>query len=59
MYRDMAHGRQGLHGLPAWPATHGARGRRGWKKLHLGVDGSGVIVAQAPTDAHIDDATRR
>ena len=35
----------------------GARGRRGWKKLHLGVDGSGVIVAQALTDAHVDDAT--
>ena len=38
-------------------AKHGARGRRGWKKLHLGVDGSGVIVAQALTDAHVDDAT--
>jgi hypothetical protein len=36
---------------------HGARGRRGWKKLHLGVDGSGAIVAQALTDAHVDDAT--
>jgi len=38
-------------------AKHGARGRRGWKKLHLGVDGSGVIVAQVLTDAHVDDAT--
>ena len=38
-------------------AKHGARSRRGWKKLHLGVDGSGVIVAQALTDAHVDDAT--
>ena len=26
-------------------ATHGGRGRRGWRKLHLGVDGSRVIVA--------------
>ena len=24
-------------------ATHGGRGRRGWRKLHLGVDGSRVI----------------
>ncbi len=30
-------------------AKHGGRGRRGWKKLHLGVDRSGVIVAQALT----------
>ena len=30
---------------------------RGWKKLRLGVDSSGVIVAQALTDAHLDDAT--
>ena len=31
-----------------WAAVkHGGRGRRGWKKLHLGVDGSGVIVAHA------------
>ena len=28
-------------------AKHGGRGRRGWKKLHLGVDRSGVIVARA------------
>ena len=26
-------------------AKHGRRGRRGWKKLHLGVDHAGVIVA--------------
>jgi hypothetical protein len=37
-------------------AKHGERGRRGWKKLHLGVDGSGVIVAQTLTDGHVDDA---
>ena len=31
-----------------WAAVkHGGRGRRGWKKLHLGVDRSGVIVARA------------
>ena len=32
-------------------------GRRGWKKLHLGVDRSGVIVARALTEASVDDAT--
>ncbi len=36
---------------------HGGRGRRGWKKLHLGVDRSGVIVAQTLTEGHVDDAT--
>ena len=38
-------------------AKHGRRGIRGWKKLHLGVDGSGVIVAHALTGGHVDDAT--
>ncbi len=28
------------------------------KKLHVGVDGSGVIVAQVLTDGHVDDATK-
>ena len=37
-------------------AKHGGRGARGWKKLHLGVDRSGVIVAQALTEATVDDA---
>jgi len=37
-------------------AKHGGRGTRGWKKLHLGVDRSGVIVAHALTDATVDDA---
>ena len=37
-------------------AKHGGRGRRGWKKLHLGVDRSGVIVAEALTDGNADDA---
>ena len=35
---------------------HGGKGKRGWRKLHLGVDGSGVIVAQALTDGNADDA---
>ncbi len=38
-------------------AKHGRRGRQGWKKLHLGVDRTGVIIAQALTDATVDDAT--
>ena len=38
-------------------AKHGRRGKRGWKKLHLGVDRSGVIVAQALTEGNVDDAT--
>jgi len=38
-------------------ATHGVRGTRGWKKLHLGVDRSGVIIAHALTEGTVDDAT--
>ncbi|MFT7542888.1 MAG: hypothetical protein ACI9K5_003870, partial [Gammaproteobacteria bacterium] len=37
-------------------AKHGRRGKRAWKKLRLGVDGSGVIVAQVRTDGNADDA---
>ena len=45
-------------GEGAWAAvTCGGRGRRGWKKLHLDVDRSGVIVARALTEASVDDAT--
>ena len=41
-----------------WAAVkHGRRGTRGWKKIHLGVDGSGVIVAHALTGGRVDDAT--
>ena len=39
-------------------AKHGGKGRRGWKKLHLGVDGAGVIVAQVLTEGHADDASQ-
>ena len=38
-------------------AKHGGQGKRGWKKLHLGVDRSGLIVAQVLTDGNADDAT--
>jgi hypothetical protein len=44
-------------GLHRVPAKHGGRGQRGWTKLHLGVDGAGVIVAQRLTEATVDDAT--
>jgi IS5 family transposase len=37
-------------------AKHGKKGKRGWKKLHLGVDRAGVIVAQVLTDGNTDDA---
>jgi len=38
-------------------AKHGKKGKRGWKKLHLGVDRKGVIVAQVLTDRNVDDAS--
>ena len=37
-------------------AKHGGKGKRGWRKLHLGVDGKGAIVAQVLTDGTVDDA---
>ena len=47
-----------LVGEGEWAAAkHGGRGRRGWKKLHLGVDRSGVILAHTLTQATVDDAT--
>ena len=45
-------------GQGEWAAAkHGGRGTRGWRKLHVGVDQTGVIVAHALTDATGDDAT--
>ena len=38
-------------------AIHGGGGRRGWRKLHLGVDQSGVILVHMLTEATGDDAT--
>jgi Tol biopolymer transport system component len=38
-------------------AKHGGHGKRGWKKLHLGVDRSGVMAAHALTEATVDEAT--
>ena len=36
-------------------AKHGKRGKRGWRKLHLGVDRSGQIIAQVLTGSSVDD----
>ena len=45
-----------IFGEGEWAAAkHGGKGIRGWKKLHLGVDGDGVIVGQRLTDASVDD----
>ena len=41
---------------PWTSAKHGQRGTREWRKLHVGVDENGVIVAQKLTDSTTDDA---
>ncbi len=47
----------GLFGEGAWAAARwGGRGRRGWRKLHLGVDADGNIVAAELTDNTTTDA---
>ncbi|MFT7679649.1 MAG: hypothetical protein ACI8QC_003653 [Planctomycetota bacterium] len=37
-------------------AKHGGRGKRGWRKSHLGVGRRGMILAQVLTDSSGDDA---
>jgi hypothetical protein len=37
-------------------AKYGGRGKRAWKKLHIGIDESGLIVAEALTHGSADDA---
>tara|TARA_R110002096_G_scaffold148372_3_gene309047 strand:+ start:1948 stop:2238 length:291 start_codon:yes stop_codon:yes gene_type:complete len=45
-----------IFGEGEWAAVkYGGKGVRGWKKLHLGVDGDGVIVGPRLTDASVDD----
>ena len=47
-----------IFGEGEWAAVkYGGKGIQGWRNLHLGVDGTGVIVAHTLTDANIDDAT--
>jgi IS5 family transposase len=44
-------------GQGEWEAVkHGGSGKRAWKKLHLGVDRSGSIVAEVLTDRNADDS---
>jgi IS5 family transposase len=38
-------------------AKHGTRGTREWRKLHVGVDGHGFIVAHSVTESQVDDAS--
>jgi hypothetical protein len=46
-----------VFGEGQWAAAkHGKRGFQGWKKLHLGVDCNGVIVAETLTGPNVDDA---
>jgi hypothetical protein len=45
-----------IFGEGEWAAAkHGGKGIRGWKKLHLGVGGDGVIIGQRLTEANVDD----
>ncbi len=45
-------------GQGPWAAAkHGARGTRAWRKLHIGVDANGVIVAEKVTDSTTADAS--
>ena len=47
-----------LVGAGEWAAAkHGGRGRRGWRKLHRGVDQSGAIRVHTLTEATGDDTT--
>ena len=46
-----------VFGEGQWAAVkHAKRGFQGWKKLHLGVDGTGIIVAGTLTGPNVDDA---
>lgn len=46
-----------IFGEGQWAAVkYGGKGIQAWRKLHLGVDETGTIVAQALTNANVDDA---
>jgi len=46
-----------IDGEGEWAAVkHGGSGKRAWKKLHLGVDRSGSILAEVLTDGNADDS---
>ena len=47
-----------IQGEGPWAAAkHGSRGTREWRKLHLGVDEHGFIVAHRLTESRVDDAS--
>ena len=47
-----------IQGQGPWAAAkHGTRGTREWRKLHLGVDEHGFIVAHRLTESRVDDAS--
>ena len=43
--------------VPWAHAKNGRRGTREWRKLNVGVDENGVIVAKDPTDSTADDTS--
>jgi hypothetical protein len=46
-----------VFGEGQWAAAqHGRRGFQGWKTLHLGIDGTGIILAEALTGPNVDGA---
>ena len=62
--RSESHRQGGLDTVRQWAwegpwaaATHGGRGRRGWRKRHRGVDPAGVIRVHTLTEETGDDAT--
>ena len=47
------------YGRGEWHATkHGGKRRKRWKKLHIGVDASGWVVASTLTDDHAQDPSQ-
>ena len=47
-----------IAGEGPWSAAkHGSRGTREWRKLHVGVDESGFVVAHELTESGVDDAS--
>jgi hypothetical protein len=46
-----------IFGEGQWAAVkHRGKGIQGWRKFHLGVDETGMVVAQALTNSNVDDA---
>lgn len=47
-----------IRGQGPWAnAKHGKKSPREWRKLHVGVDENGLIVAEKLTDSNVDDAS--